>query len=432
MLTFSDIFPTVSDMKQKRNRRKPIEVGRGNVTVKIYQRDKKVNGTRYAVFEVADYTTGQRVLRSFSDRDKAVKEAERIEKCLAAGDIRGAQMRGTDVASFGRASELLKPTGVSLEICAAHFAEAFKILGSDRIVEAAKFMVARDPDAITRRTVAETVAELLAAKQARKSSVRYIQDLRARLNRFADAFAVDISNVTTADVQRWFDGLKLSAQSLKNFRTVLGTLFNFAEARGYILKGGNPIEGTEKVSGKNADTVEIFTPSEIAKLLAASAPGFRACLALGAFAGLRSAEIERVEWSDIDLRSGHITVAADKAKTASRRLVPISANLKQWLVPAVKKTGRVWAGDHEGFYHAMQDTAVAAGVKWKANGLRHSFISYRLAVVKNAAQVALEAGNSAQVVFKHYRELVKARDGKKWFAVKPATPANVVSVTEAA
>lgn len=400
--------------------------------MKIYQRAKKVAGKAYTIFEVADYSTGHRVMRSFSDETKAQTEAQKIAKCLAAGDIRGAQMRGTDTASYGRAIELLRPTGISLELAAAHFAEAFKILGSDRITEAAKFFVQRDPDSITSRTVAEVVAELLAAKQSRGASVRYIQDLRARLNRFAEAFVVDISSVTTADVQRWFDGLKLSAQSVRNFRTVLGTLFNFAEARGYILKGANIIEGTEKVSAKNSGAVEIFTPSEITKLLAASAPEFRACLALGAFAGLRSAEIERMEWTDIDLKSGHITVAADKAKTASRRLVPILPNLKQWLAPLAKKSGTVWAGDHESFYHAMQDSARASGVTWKSNGLRHSFISYRLAVVQNAAQVALEAGNSAQVVFAHYRELVKPKAAKNWFAVKPTTPANVVSVTEAA
>jgi len=35
---------------------------------------------------------------------------------------------------------------------------------------------------------------------------------------------------------------------------------------------------------------------------------------------------------------------------------------------------------------------------WKHNALRHSFISYRLAAVQNTAQVALEAGNSPQMI----------------------------------
>jgi hypothetical protein len=60
--------------------------------------------------------------------------------------------------------------------------------------------------------------------------------------------------------------------------------------------------------------------------------------------------------------------------------------------------------------------------------LRHSFISYRLADIQNAAQVALEAGNSPNVVFRHYRELVKPSAAKEWFAVSPQPAENVVQL----
>ena len=56
---------------------------------------------------------------------------------------------------------------------------------------------------------------------------------------------------------------------------------------------------------------------------------------------------------------------------------------------------------------------------WKHNALRHSFISYRVAEIKNVAQVALEAGNSPEMIFEHYRELVTADAAGKWFSVAP-------------
>jgi hypothetical protein len=56
---------------------------------------------------------------------------------------------------------------------------------------------------------------------------------------------------------------------------------------------------------------------------------------------------------------------------------------------------------------------------WKHNALRHSFISYRVADIQNVAQVALEAGNSPQMIFKHYRELVRPDAAKAWFSIKP-------------
>ena len=58
---------------------------------------------------------------------------------------------------------------------------------------------------------------------------------------------------------------------------------------------------------------------------------------------------------------------------------------------------------------------------WKRNALRHSFISYRLGIVKDVGQVALEAGNSASMIFKHYRQLVTETAAKEWFGILPPT-----------
>jgi hypothetical protein len=57
---------------------------------------------------------------------------------------------------------------------------------------------------------------------------------------------------------------------------------------------------------------------------------------------------------------------------------------------------------------------------------RHSFISYRLADVQAAAKVALEAGNSPQIIFHHYRELVRPKDAKSRFSIAPGTDGKIV------
>jgi hypothetical protein len=48
-----------------------------------------------------------------------------------------------------------------------------------------------------------------------------------------------------------------------------------------------------------------------------------------------------------------------------------------------------------------------------------SFSLRRLASIKNAAEVALEAGNSPRMIFQHYRELAIASAAEKWFAWHP-------------
>ena len=67
-----------------------------------------------------------------------------------------------------------------------------------------------------------------------------------------------------------------------------------------------------------------------------------------------------------------------------------------------------------------KDPEKAKKVKWKKNALRHSFISYRVAETQDVAKVALEAGNSPQIIFQHYRELVQPKEAKAWFGIKPA------------
>ena len=71
--------------------------------------------------------------------------------------------------------------------------------------------------------------------------------------------------------------------------------------------------------------------------------------------------------------------------------------------------------------YAKEATALAraCGIEWPRNVLRHSYISYRIAKVKSADQVALEAGNSPSIIFKHYRELTTEAQADEWFGILP-------------
>ena len=63
------------------------------------------------------------------------------------------------------------------------------------------------------------------------------------------------------------------------------------------------------------------------------------------------------------------------------------------------------------------------------NGLRHSYASYRLAQCQDAAKVALEMGNSPNMIFRHYRELVMPQDATAWWNILPEQAANVVPMS---
>jgi integrase len=126
-------------------------------------------------------------------------------------------------------------------------------------------------------------------------------------------------------------------------------------------------------------------------------------------------QLQRMDWKEIELERRFITVEAIKAKTRKRRLVPISENHQLWLTPCKQAAGSVCL-------HKRPQLAAAPlceGFEWQKNGLRHSFISYRLAILSDTGRVALEAGNSPEVIFESYRELVMPDDARAWFDVKP-------------
>ncbi len=175
-----------------------------------------------------------------------------------------------------------------------------------------------------------------------------------------------------------------------------------------------------------------FTHAEKLRiLLFGLEPRLMPFVAIGAFAGLRSAEIVRLEWQEIRFAQNVIEIKASKAKTASRRLAPILPVLAEWLIPGSQGVGQVLVGVKDEFALATQfkkavdaitDEDGKPLVKIVHNGLRHSFITYRMAVLKNAAQVALEAGNSPRMIFEHYRELATEAEANAWFAVRPDKP----------
>ena len=419
-------------MKSNSRRAKPITVAVGNVKVSIYTVTK---ATGYPEFQVADYSTGKRRLRSFADLPTAKREAERIARLLASGQTAAAQMDGTATAAYGLAVERLRPTGDALDVAASRYAEAVAALNwrGNLLVAAAEFYMKRSPENLTPKPIEEAIAELLESKKSAGKSDDYLDDLKIRLGKLAAAFPnMHVAAITSADVQRWLDAMKAAPQTKANCRRVAGTLFSFCEVRSYIPRTTNPATMTERITTKNGNNVEIYSPQEIAALLSAAPAEIIPALAIAAFTGCRSAELMRLEWKDVDTVGGFVTVSAEKSKTASRRLVPISPNLAQWLAPHRRDAGRIWHLEEWSFTKAMRKVAAQAGVELKANGMRHSYASYRLAEVQSAAQVSLEMGNSPQMLNKHYRELSRPTDAAAWFAVAPQQPANIVPITKAA
>lgn len=399
----------------------PITVKRGSSHVKIY-RDTHTGGTYY---RVVYHLGGKRVRLSFNDLGRATREAEAKACQLSRGDIDAMQLSGKDRLEYGRARELTN--GMPLDQVALQFAEASRILDGIPLLDAARFYTRHHNSVLERKSVADAFAAMIDAKARKGVSAVYLADLRYRLKTLSSAFHCDVCALAPGDVAAFLDALSLAPRSYNNFLGTLRTFFRFAQRHGWLSREVDLLERVERRS-EIASPVAIFTPSELAAILLHAQPGIATCIALGAFAGLRSAEILRLEWRDIERHAGFIEVAAHKAKTATRRIVPVSDNLAKWLALAPRSSTRVWPYSKGHFIHEVACAAQRAGRKWKSNALRHSFISYRLAQLQDVNRVALEAGNSPAMIFRHYRELCTPEQAQTWFLISPVEAQNVVAM----
>jgi integrase len=291
--------------------------------------------------------------------------------------------------------------------------------------------------------VAELVDEVIAAKKKacgkrqRPASDDYILDLDVRLGRFKKDFGERIvGTITPLEIEDWLSGLKdertgghLSPQSRGNYARVLSVAFGHAVKRRYAT--ANPIKEIQKATSDGKPG--ILTVEQTAALLEGASPEILPYIAIGAFAGLRAKEIERLDWRDISFEENEIAVGSEN-KTGERH-VDILPNLREWLLPHRKHSGKIIP---DNFRKHFDQARIAAGFKdkeghladWPDNALRHSFASYHLKHFGNDGLTKLQMGHwrDSDVLFGHYRRAVTRRNAERYWTLRPVTTDKVVEL----
>ena len=338
-----------------------------------------------------------RLRRTFASHEEAetfsrLKKIERTNRGTA-GISLSERLRGEAI----EADRLLAPFGVS-------------------ILDIAREYVQRMEQSAKSETVGNALQMFLLARKGDNLRPRYLRDLYDRLKRFADSFADrKLSDITSAEIDRWLRDLSLAPLTRNTFHLRLSVFFEFARQRGWLQS--NPLKDVPKakVTGKPPG---ILTSEEGARLLEHASSVTLPIFALGLFAGLRSAEIERLQWHHIRWSERLIEIVGLSAKTGARRLVTMSENLALWLEPYRGKQGSICP---PGYYRQTVEDRAKAGIRqWPSNAMRHSFASYHLAAFKDAPALSLELGHTTpQIVFRHYREVVTPAEAERFWKIAP-------------
>ena len=353
-------------------------------------------------WQVACMVNGQRI------RDAYPTKAE--------AETRAAEIR-IQVENEGRAAFTM-PAAVRVE---AHKAVEKLAPHKATITEAVDFYVEHVLKYRTAPTVAEIVKRLVTEAEGNKRRDRTVKDLRLRLEQFAKTFGErQLASITREELAAWLKDPTLSARSRINYAVKASQLYNFAIRNQWAEY--NIAASIPRPTAEDAEP-EIFTPEQAARLLEHAAEyDLLPYVAIGLFAGLRSAELLRLDWSAVKLAERSIIIAAGVAKKRSRRVVEINDALAAWLPSCAKRKGMVVElPDQRTLYKRLAQLATAAGLeKWPDNGLRHSCASYSLALTGDAVRVAYQLGNSADMIHRHYKALVTAADAKRFWELRPA------------
>ncbi|HUJ08418.1 MAG TPA: site-specific integrase [Verrucomicrobiae bacterium] len=396
-------------------KRSSFLVSVGSVKVPVY-------GLSSGRWCISYYQEGRRRRETRSTCEEATERAKEVATAIHGQKASGITLTGVDRDSYARSLEVLKPFGVTLHDAVEAYAKSRQKLQKVSIHEAVDFYLRRHQVDLPAKTVKEIADELLDAKRRDGVSAAYLKDLSTRLPHIAAAFAGPIGQLTHGQLESWLRSLPGSLRSRNNYRGLIVTLWRFARQRGYLLRDRATEADMLPRAKDNGAEIEVFRPGDFAKLIAKADPTVVPFLAIGAFTGLRHAELLRLEWEDVRFDQGFVEVKAKKAKTAQRRLVPIQSNLEAWLAPYRAKTGPVCVWSR--IERKASVLARSLGIRWPNNGLRHSYATYRLAQCQDAAKVALEMGNTPSMIFRHYRELVTPPDAAAWWNIAPKQTAN--------
>jgi integrase len=399
----------------------PLKVtvkGIPGISATIYRQRQTKGEATYTSYTLAYSLLGKLKRETFSDLGKAEAAGEDAIRRIAGGEQAVLQLANRDRETYQRAVDALAPFGLDLDVAATECAEVRTILnGSGTPVEAARYFLKHHAKELPRIAVPAAVEKCLAQAKADGKSDARMHQLEHYLNAFAADMNCEVGEVTPGLVSRYLTSMTASERTKKNARDVLGYFGRWCVLHGYLDRGTDLVEGVQRYSMKPGE-IHIFTPAEVGRLIEHADARLLPYVVIGAFAGLRGAEIQRLDWNEIDLGDGFIEVKAEKSKTDTRRLVPIQPNLAAWLTECRKKSGPVCP--FKNVVNQLVKLSKAAGVPWHKNALRHSCISYRVAQCADVARVADESGNSPAVIKANYLKRVKPAQAAEWFNIVPA------------
>lgn len=257
----------------------------------------------------------------------------------------------------------------------------------------------------------------------KKIGERHARDTKKVINLLVALFpSKGIEFVRAEEIERIVN-LATAASTQANYFSALHAFFQALEDFEKIKR--NPMRALEKP--KSRPRRNVLTPEQMAAVLALREkmePWLFASILIAGFVGVRTAEVMRMNWEDIDTKSRQIHIREDVAKQTNSdgyddRIIDFEPQLVR-RAKFLKCTGKLVPVNEDVFHAARNRIVKLLGwEKWPENCLRHSAATYKLAECRNPSIVANMLGHksSIRLVMTTYAVPAKRADWKAWRAL---------------
>lgn len=350
------------------------------------------------------------------------------------GALRRKESRPDEVSAINRANEILDDLakGVPARKDAtgdqwAYYRRCEEMLGDVPLIRAVEYFLEHGSKkaSLPPISVRAMCDRFIAAKKGANRSARYIEAAGYHLDAVVLVLHKPLALVRVEDLDAYLSTIK-DLRTRYNHRATLVTAWRWARSKGWLPRDlATAAELTDCPEYVHKDP-GIISPDNLQAVLdlAATTPSGRKLipyLVIGAFAGVRSAEMCRMTWEEnIDLDKGTIILGSNITKMRRRRVIYMEPVLIVWLKAFTSTGPVVKTADPHRRLASLKKTS------WPHNALRHSAVSYLMALHRNAALVADQCGHTEAELQASYKAITTSEQSLKWFNLKPpqwqATP----------
>ena len=214
------------------------------------------------------------------------------------------------------------------------------------------------------------------------------------------------------------------------------------QAPGAVKKLAEAVELPESDEAPDPHFLSVMDAAILLHHVRQEHPCWLGAVALKLFTGIRSFEIGRLLWRDVDLEQRIVRIGSDVAKRTrgkkNRRVIDWWPDcLTDWMmlcqrppkamvapIPSRGKFNPESLAAQRRFVawtsHTLKSELAQLGVDLRKNDLRHTYATYGVAYHQSADQIALQLGHGdSRMLFAHYRNWTSKTEAQSFFTLSP-------------